>query len=47
MQAKLQQAYQLAQERQKLQENIADDRNDVNVYRINMAAAGLTKVNNL
>ena len=37
--AKLQQAYQLAQERQKLQENIADDRNDVNVYRINMASA--------
>ena len=37
--AKLQQAYQLAQERQKLQENIADDRNDVNIYRINMASA--------
>jgi hypothetical protein len=37
--AKLQQAYQLAQERQKLQESIADDRNDVNVYRINMASA--------
>ena len=39
-QARLQQAYDLAQERQKLQENIADDRNDVNIYRINTAAAG-------
>ena len=39
-QAKLQQAYELAQQRQKLQEEIADDRNDVNIYRINMAAAG-------
>jgi hypothetical protein len=38
-QAKLEQAYQLAQERQKLQENIADDRNDVNLYRINTAAS--------
>jgi hypothetical protein len=38
--AKLEQTYQLAQERQKLQENIADDRNDVNIYRINTAAAG-------
>ena len=38
--AKIQQAYDLAQQRQKLQESIADDRNDVNVYRINMAAAG-------
>jgi hypothetical protein len=38
-QAKLQQAYDLAQERQKLQENIADDRNDVNIYRINTAAS--------
>jgi len=37
--AKIQQAYDLAQQRQKLQESIADDRNDVNVYRINMAAA--------
>ena len=37
--AKLQQAYELAQQRQQLQSNIADDRNDVNVYRINMAAA--------
>ena len=34
-QAKLQQAYELAQQRQTLQENIADDRNDVNIYRIN------------
>ena len=38
-QAKLQQAYQLAQERQKLQESIAEDRNDVNIYRINTAAS--------
>ena len=38
-QAKLQQAYDLAQQRQSLQENIADDRNDVNIYRINMASA--------
>ncbi len=38
-QAKLQQAYELAQQRQALQENIADDRNDVNLYRINTAAA--------
>ena len=37
--AKLQQAYELAQQRQQLQSSIADDRNDVNVYRINMAAA--------
>lgn len=37
--AKIQQAYELAQQRQKLQENIADDRNDVNIYRINMASA--------
>jgi len=37
--AKLQQAYELAQQRQSLQENIADDRNDVNIYRINMASA--------
>jgi hypothetical protein len=37
--AKLQQAYELAQQRQALQENIADDRNDVNIYRINMASA--------
>jgi hypothetical protein len=41
-QAKLEQAYQLAQERQKLQESIADDRNDVNIYRINTVAAGRT-----
>ena len=38
-QSKLQQTYQLAQERQQLQESIADDRNDVNLYRINTAAA--------
>ena len=38
-QAKLQQAYELAQQRQTLQENIADDRNDVNIYRINTAAS--------
>jgi hypothetical protein len=38
-QAKLQQAYQLAQERRSLQESIADDRNDVNIYRINTAAS--------
>ena len=37
--AKIQQAYDLAQQRQRLQEEIANDRNDVNVYRINMAAA--------
>jgi len=42
-QAKLQQAYELAQQRQKLQENIADDRNDVNIYRINMASANKGK----
>ncbi len=38
-QAKLQQAYELAQNRLNLQENIADDRNDVNLYRINTQAA--------
>jgi hypothetical protein len=38
-QAKLQQAYELAQQRQGLQENIADARNDVNIYRINTQAA--------
>ena len=38
-QAKLQQAYELAQQRQELQKDIADDRSDVNIYRINMAAA--------
>ena len=37
-QAKLQQAYELAQQRQNLQEEIANDRNDVNIYRINTAA---------
>ena len=36
----------LAQQRQSLQENIADDRNDVNIYRINMASClqGVTKL---
>tara|TARA_A100001011_G_scaffold93874_1_gene98794 strand:+ start:1028 stop:3412 length:2385 start_codon:yes stop_codon:yes gene_type:complete len=38
-QAKLQQAYELAQQRQALQEDIAGARNDVNVYRINTQAA--------
>ena len=38
-QAKLQQAYELAQQRQALQESIAEDRNDVNIYRINTAAS--------
>jgi len=32
------QAYELAQQRQKLQEQIADDRNLVNVYRIDTQA---------
>ena len=43
--AKIQQAYELAQERQKLQESIADDRNDVNIYRINTAAASKARAN--
>jgi hypothetical protein len=38
-QAKLQQQYELAQQRQGLQEQIAGDRNDVNIYRINTQAA--------
>ena len=38
-QAKLQQAFDLAQQRMQLQQGIADDRADVNIYRINMAAA--------
>ena len=38
-QAKLQQAFDLAQQRSELQEKIAEDRNDVNVYRINTQAA--------
>jgi len=38
-QAKLTQAMQLAQQRMNIQQNIADDRNDVNVYRINTQAA--------
>ena len=37
--AKLQQAYELAQQRTKTQEQIADDRNDVNIYRINTQAS--------
>ncbi len=41
--AKIQQAYDLAQQTQRLQENIADDRNDVNIYRINMASANKRK----
>jgi len=38
-QAKLTQAMQLAQQRMNIQQNIADERNDVNVYRINTQAA--------
>ena len=38
-QAKLQQAYDLAQQRTKTQEQIAEDRNDVNIYRINTQAS--------
>ena len=38
-QAKLQQAYELAQQRTQTQEQIAEDRNDVNIYRINTQAA--------
>ena len=38
-QAKLQQAYELAQQRQELQSDIAGARNDVNIYRINTQAA--------
>ena len=38
-QAKLQQAFDLAQQRSGLQEKIAEDRNDVNIYRINTQAA--------
>jgi hypothetical protein len=38
-QAKLQQAFDLAQQRQALQSDIAEARNDVNVYRINTQAA--------
>ena len=38
-QAKLQQAYELAQQRTKTQEQIAEDRNDVNIYRINTQAS--------
>ena len=38
-QAKLRQAFDIAQQRTKTQEQIADDRNDVNIYRINTQAA--------
>ena len=38
-QAKLMQAYELAQQRLGLQEQVAEDRNQVNVYRINTQAA--------
>jgi hypothetical protein len=38
-QAKMQQAFNLAQQRMQLQEEIAGDRNDVNIYRINTQAA--------
>ena len=38
-QAKLAQAYELAQQRTKTQEQIAEDRNDVNIYRINTQAS--------
>ena len=38
-QEKLRQAYELAQQRTQTQEQIADDRNDVNIYRINTQAA--------
>ena len=38
-QAKLQQTYELAQQRINTQEGIAEDRNDVNIYRINTQAS--------
>ena len=38
-QAKLQQAFDLAQQRKETQEQIAEDRNDVNIYRINTQAS--------
>ena len=38
-QAKLQQAFELAQQRKETQEQIAEDRNDVNIYRINTQAS--------
>ena len=38
-QAKLMQAYELAQQRINTQSQIAEDRNDVNIYRINTQAA--------
>ena len=38
-QAKLAQAFELAQHRKETQEQIAEDRNDVNIYRINTQAS--------
>ena len=38
-QAKLAQAFELAQQRKETQEQIAEDRNDVNIYRINTQAS--------
>jgi len=38
-QAKLAQAFELAQQRRETQEQIAEDRNDVNIYRINTQAS--------
>ena len=38
-QAKLEQSAQLAMQRLQMQQGIADDRNDVNIYRINTQAA--------
>ena len=38
-QAKLEQSAQLAMQRMQVQQGIADDRNDVNIYRINTQAA--------
>ena len=43
-QAKLQQAFELAQQRTNTQEQIAEDRNDVNIYRINTQAFSERKV---
>jgi hypothetical protein len=38
-QAKLAQAFELAKQRKETQEQIAEDRNDVNIYRINTQAS--------
>ena len=43
-QAKLQQAFDLAQQRKETQEQIAEDRNDVNIYRINTQGFSERKV---